>query len=49
MTSPGVCGLCEIICMYLYVAPVKEIRKYAEFLLLKVTDRGFVTINRESK
>jgi hypothetical protein len=29
-----------------YVAPVKEIRKYVEFLLLKVADKSFGTINR---
>jgi hypothetical protein len=49
ITSPGVCGFCEIVCISRYVAPVKEIRKYAEFLLLKFADRSFVTINREWK
>ena len=47
ITSPAVCGYCEIICISRYVAPVKEITKYTEFLLLKVADRGLVTRNRE--
>jgi len=47
ITFPGVCGFCEIICICRFIATVKEIRKYSEFLLLKVADRGFGTINRE--
>lgn len=35
---------CEIICVSCYVAPVKEIRKYGEFLLLKVAGGGFGTL-----